>query len=110
MPYIRRDSNNQIMAVSKEKLDKFEEFLEDGNLELDAFLSMNNSHTIKEALKSSDKELARITEDMIHLLIQKKLILFTELPPAVQKKLLQRERLRSELHSKPIFLDEDGTI
>lgn len=50
-----------------------------------------------EGLKSSDLDIARITEDLIYLLVQKNVILFTELPEIVQEKLLSRETLRDKL-------------
>ena len=54
------------------------------------------------ALAQSDAELARVTEDLISVLVKKGAILFTDLPEAVQAKLLDRETLRSKL--------EDNTI
>ena len=54
------------------------------------------------ALQSSDADIARVTEDLIYLLIQKNIILFTELPEVVQTKLLSREQLRGELGQQVI--------
>lgn len=63
------------------------------------------------ALQDSDADLARVTEDLISLLVQKGIILFTELPEAVQVKLLDRERLREQLGKVNIsILSEDDTI
>mgnify|MGYP000583065169 CR=1 FL=1 len=63
------------------------------------------------ALKGSDAEIARVTEDLIYLLIKKNVILFTELPEMVQEKLLSREKLRSQLNSPlPSILSSDETI
>lgn len=66
---------------------------------------------IIQALAKSDAELARVTEDLISLLVKKGTILFTDLPDAVQTKLLDREALRNQLSSQPVsFLSEDETI
>jgi hypothetical protein len=48
----------------------------------------------------------------VHLLISKNIILFTDLPPVVQKKLLAREKLRSNLTDdvQDNFLHDDETI
>jgi hypothetical protein len=65
----------------------------------------------KRALAESDQEIARVTEDLIHLLVSKNLILFTDLPPVVQQKLLDRERLRSHLQQREDnFLDDSELL
>jgi hypothetical protein len=63
------------------------------------------------ALAQSDAELARVTEDLINVLVQKGTILFTDLPEAVQAKLLDREVLRGKLDgNNHSFLSEDETL
>jgi hypothetical protein len=66
---------------------------------------------IIQALAASDAELARVTEDLITVLVKKGAILFTDLPEAVQAKLLDREALRGKLDGgKVSFLSEDETL
>ena len=48
-------------------------------------------------LARSDLTLARVLEDLVALLVDKKVIRLGELPPEAQSKLLQRKRLRGEL-------------
>lgn len=70
-----------------------------------------NKELIIQALAASDSELARVTEDLIAVLVNKGVILFTDLPDAVQTKLLDREALRTKLKSAPVsFLSEDETL
>jgi len=66
---------------------------------------------VRLALQESDAEVARITEDLVYLLVKKNVILFTELPEVVQEKLISREKLRSKLQASisPI-ISEDETI
>lgn len=75
---------------------------------------MNNNESkeqIIHALAQSDAELARVTEDLITVLVKKGAILFTDLPEAVQTKLLDRETLRSKLEEGRVsFLSEDETL
>ena len=74
---------------------------------------MNNESKDKiiDALAQSDAELARVTEDLISVLVKKGTILFTDLPEAVQAKLLDREALRSKLElNKVSFLSDDETL
>ena len=75
---------------------------------------MNNKESkelLINALAQSDAELARVTEDLISVLVQKGTILFTDLPEAVQAKLLNREALRNKLNSSKVsFLSDDETL
>ena len=53
----------------------------------------------KQQLSSSDSETIRVLEDLIELLIRKKLIMLTDLPDAARKKLAERQRMRNELNA-----------
>ncbi|MAZ86111.1 MAG: hypothetical protein CL693_00495 [Cellvibrionaceae bacterium] len=111
MPYTIRNANGEITALLRDPAIGAEEFLPQAHPEIEAFLSNCSREDPKLALADSDKDIARITEDLIHLLTAKNLILFTELPTAVQQKLLNRERLRSSLQGAiDNFLDEDESI
>tara|TARA_R110002072_G_scaffold100183_2_gene220559 strand:+ start:43031 stop:43255 length:225 start_codon:yes stop_codon:yes gene_type:complete len=71
----------------------------------------HKKHEIIDALADSDAALARVTEDLIGLLVKKGTILFTDLPDAVQVKLLEREELRHKLDDTNVsFLSEDETL
>lgn len=112
MPYIKRNNNGEITALYKESPDPEAEHLSPSHPEIVAFLENNgDSHDSISALSESDKDIARVTEDLIHLLISKNLILFTELPVPVQRKLLAREKLRDSLQgSLDDFLDANDTL
>ncbi len=98
MPYIKRNSDGSISSLSLSLNDEHLEHIAATDYELIDFLSFNNETELsKHALAESDKDIARVTEDLIHLLISKNIILFTELPPAVQQKILGREKLRSSI-------------
>ncbi|UCV16256.1 hypothetical protein [Quatrionicoccus australiensis] len=45
-------------------------------------------------LTELDRDFVRVIEDTIELLISKEIILFTDLPPKVQEKLLRRKEVR----------------
>lgn len=53
-----------------------------------------SSATTQDMLTNSDVDMMRILEDLIDLLSEKRLIQFTELPMAAQKKLLGRKWVR----------------
>jgi len=113
MPYVQRDGDGQISAIMREpQPGAHPEFLPGSHPEVLAFLSISpNDENVRLALMDSDAELARVTEDLIHLLVEKNLILFTELPNAVQEKLMAREQLRAQLRpGASSILSEDESI
>ncbi|MBU3071698.1 hypothetical protein KOI40_17870 [Aestuariicella sp. G3-2] len=108
MPYAIRNSKGHIIALLNEPAVGADEFVSADHPDVGAFLNHDEDLDPKFALAESDKEIARVTEDLIHLLVAKNVILFTELPDPVQRKLLNREKLRSSLHGAiDNFLDED---
>lgn len=64
-----------------------------------------------QSLSDSDASLARVTEDLIDILLTRGLIQFTDFPPAAQAKLLQRRQTRAILSKRLKLLDDgDGLI
>ncbi len=60
------------------------------------------------SLSSSDAGLARVTEDLIELLIARGVIRFTDLPLAAQNKLLERKETRARLSNSLDLLGDDS--
>ena len=92
MPYIKRNSSGNIIGISNQAESGAEEELDLDNNEILEYLEM-----ARDQLLSSDTETIRVIEDLVDLLIEKKLILLTDLPPAAQKKLTERQRMRGDL-------------
>jgi len=62
-------------------------------------------------LAETDSGVARITEDLIDILILRGLIQFTDFPPAAQAKLLSRRQTRATLSRRLRLLDDqDDTL
>lgn len=113
MPYVSRDENGAIISLKREADSEHITFLAPTHIEIVDFLTGSDvpEHTAKAALSESDQDFARATEDLIHLLIEKNMILFTDLPPEVQAKMSGREKLRSNLSDSPYnFLDNSDSI
>ncbi len=112
MPYVKRNESGEIVSLTQTTDNAHREFLAATSPEIVTFLF--NSREIdlsRHVLAESDKDVARITEDLIYLLISKNIILFTELPEAVQEKLLSREKLRSTVAGvMENFLDDNDTL
>ncbi len=93
MPYVKRNTEGRVVSLSDECDEACNEELELAHPDVQAFLN-----AAKQALTSSDTDTIRVIEDLIDVLIQKKLILLTDLPHAAQQKLSARQRIRNELN------------
>jgi len=92
MPYVIRDPGGKIIGLSEDEGAGAVERLELSDPEVLEYLMGT-----KNQLLSSDADTIRVIEDLVDVLIQKKLILLTDLPPAAQQKLILRQRMRNEL-------------
>ena len=106
MPYVMRNPQGEIVALYKHA-EAGSEYLSSDAPEVLAFFS----DTAKGEGFSLQDDLAmiRVIEDVIELLIAKNLIVLTDLPPAVQKKLLLQQNRRAKLF-KELSLDEGGIL
>lgn len=57
-------------------------------------------------LSQSDLGFIRVLEDLIDLLLARSVIMFTDLPPAAQEKLLARRKVRAGMHHLGLLDDE----
>ena len=67
-------------------------------------------NTALNPIAATDAGLARVTEDLINILIDKGVIQFTDLPAAAQTKLLERRLVREQMSSRLTLLDDDELI
>ncbi|ETX09863.1 hypothetical protein MUS1_05225 [Marinomonas ushuaiensis DSM 15871] len=75
---------------------------------LESKFSESSANT-QDMLTDSDSDMMRIIEDLIDLLSEKRLIQFTELPLAAQKKLLSRKWVRGvhNGHDDSLMIDSN---
>ncbi|MBW2171565.1 MAG: hypothetical protein JRF69_06220 [Deltaproteobacteria bacterium] len=107
MLYVERDKDGKIIALHKSpdpnagerKSTMDEEILDflNGNVDTDPGIQF---------LALSDIGIIRILEDLIHLLIRKNLILFTELPEDAQAKIRERKRIREVMTPQDLMVDD----
>lgn len=97
MPYVQRDKNGEIVALWKEKSEFAAEFAAATDPEVEAFVTNGAPLEKSEFSIASDLQMVRVIEDLINLLITKGLIVVTDLPVAVQNKLLQQRARRERL-------------
>lgn len=70
------------------------------------FRASGELENLSQLLTLTDTAIVRVLEDLIDLLIDKKLIMFTELPPEAQEKIRERKVLRSKIGSAPLMVDD----
>jgi hypothetical protein len=100
MAYIERDVSGNIIGVHEEPQDNAKEILALDDPELLNYLVESaSSDDAKTILNTSDFALIRVLEDLVNTLIDKNIILFTDLPLAAREKLANREKIRSHLNS-----------
>jgi len=107
MPYIKRNSDGVIVALSQDSEAGFDEQVDADNSELRAFIEQWSETNKK--LVDSDLAFVRVVEDIVDLLIDKNIICFTDLPEAARDKMLARRQLREDLHPRldSLIGDED---
>lgn len=107
MPYIKRDAQGAIVAVSRVR--ESEDWTE-VPADFPELLAFNESLTASDTrLATSDLALARVLEDLVDLLVDKSVIRFTDLPEAAQKKLTERRSVRASM-LKLNLLDSDNDV
>jgi len=105
MPFVKRDEKGTIVAVSQRHSPGFDEELQKNHPELDAFFKgVINEENI---LDATDQDLIRVLEDVVDLLIDKGLILFTELPVDAQDKIIKRQQLRTRIGNALNLIGDD---
>lgn len=108
MPYVKRGEDGRIVAVSDAPSGTTDEEIEATSAELQTFVQSLVGQG--DVFGNSDMKLIRAIEDVIDLLIAKNVICITELPVAVQSKLMERRSLRHSLNSLKLFGDDDQGI
>ncbi len=96
MPFVHKDAAGKILAVYTEPVEGGVE-VAPNDPALKAFIQQNIPDAgAQEDWVQSDLGLVRVIEDLIEVLIDKKLIMFTDFPEGAQKRLLDRRGLRKE--------------
>jgi hypothetical protein len=105
MPFVLRGNGGAILGVSELVVSEpgWEE-IDAGSKEYLAYLEASIKK--EDQFRESDIQLARVLEDLISLLIDRDFIRFTDFPVPAQKRLIERQALRSR-KSNLNLLDED---
>ena len=111
MLYVERDANGAVIAAHAEATPEAQEELPLGHPDLIEFLAQGDAKDeVRQRLFASDFDMARITEDLIQMLIEKGVFNFTDLPDDAQEKLRHRRVLRGQLGSLSGLIDDDAGL
>ncbi|WP_438970498.1 hypothetical protein [Methylophaga sp.] len=111
MAYVKRDEQGNIIAVFDTPQTETDESVSINSEELISFLrDSENTDDARAALSVSDLDMIRVLEDLINTLIDRKVILFTDLPLAAREKLSNREKIRGHLNSLDDLMGDDNGI
>lgn len=95
MLYAKLDEQGDIIDVAPYQNNEFTQLVAPNDPFVAEILAKKlDQESSQELLTSSDQDMMRVLEDLIDLLTEKRLIQFTELPMAAQKKLLSRKFVR----------------
>jgi hypothetical protein len=91
MLYVARDAEGRVCELHPVPLDGATEEVAADNPEVLQFI---HERWRESQLNELDRDFVRVIEDTIELLIAKGIIMFTDLPPKVQEKMLRRKEVR----------------
>ena len=107
MLYIERGADGTIAAIHQapsEKITEKKALIDEEVLE---FLGRDRKlDTWIRLLSLSDNSIIRVLEDLIDLLVQKNVIMLTELPEEARSKLRERKRVREQMESSQLIVDD----
>lgn len=107
MPYVQRNGQGHIVRLLDDPSPDALEHLEADDPEvLNHCDRTARVDGLKHDLQATDADMARVVEDLIGLLIAKRVIDLAELPKAAREKLERRRRLRQKMTLPVVASDE----
>jgi hypothetical protein len=111
MPFVRRDENGNITALYEQAMDVQSESLAVDHPDVQAYLEqLRRIAAAKDLLSSSDAETVRVIEDLIEVLVDRRLIMLTDLPAPAQQKIINRQSTRQTLNRLDNMMVDAGDI
>lgn len=108
MPFIKRDETGKIIGIFCEKQNDDDDELSVNDIEIIEFLESEDfSQYTNHLLHQSDNDFIRVLEDLIDILLDKHILLLTDLPKAAQQKLLKRKNIRKKYVQSILSEEED---
>lgn len=109
MPYVLRSNDGQILSLHREA-EEVAEFLPPDDPQVLAFLRGDPGDAAPtQQFASLDADLVRVLEDLIDALIQRNILMVTDLPVQAQQKLFDRKSFRSSMKNYSLRLFDADT-
>ncbi len=111
MLYVERNQEGEIISVRRDGGEPGMEAKQAVDNEILEFLSKNGSQdSILHLLSTLDAGVIRILEDLIDLLVDKNIIMFSELPEEAQEKLRSRKKLRRQIGKASVIIEDSDIL
>lgn len=111
MIYIKLNEREEITDIDFYPKPGLQEIsLHDAKLSEYIHNSDNSDEIIQKVLNNLDLDMVRVIEDVIDILIDKNIMLFTDLPDSVQNKILFKKTIRNLNKSNDSILSEDEEL
>lgn len=111
MLYVERNQEGEIISVRRDAGEPGMEPKQAVDSEILEFLSKNGSQdSILHLLSTLDTGVIRILEDLIDLLVDKNVIMFSELPEEAQEKLRSRKQLRRQIGKTSVIIEDSDVL
>lgn len=109
MPYVSRDAEGRVVGLFEQAAENAAESLPASHPDVLDFLFRDTAGERGSArFLASDLAFIRVVEDLVAVLVEKRVIAFTDLPAAAQDKLLDRRSMRSYLSGVSGVFSGDG--
>lgn len=105
VPYVQRNLRGEIVGLYRDPKPDAVEYREALDDEVIGFLRADGPG---QGFDRLDAGFVRVLEDLVDLLIERRLLILTDLPPAAQEKWLARKQLRQQGGSAPMPLPDTG--
>jgi hypothetical protein len=102
MPYVRKDEAGDVVALSAEALEGFEEVAAES---IDVAAFQRRLGDTRAWFEESDLDVIRVLDDLVSVLVDKNVIRFTDLPSVAQQKLLARRTFREDGAELRLLID-----
>ena len=107
MLYVERDKDGSIIGLRNNPSAETTEKKSITDEEVLNFLNEKvGDNSYLHLLSLSDVGVIRILDDLVELLIHKKILLWTDLPEEAQEKIRERKLLRTKISSQDIMVDD----
>ena len=114
MPYVQRDASGKVSAIFQKPQADAKELLANDHPDIQRFfggilpqIGQNNSAS---QLTESDIGLIRVIEDLIDILIDRNILMFTDLPVEAREKILFRKSTRGKLSGPTGLIEAEKDI